>query len=134
MFRLTNVPFDQCSIRPKFHSTKVPSTKMHSTKVFSTKVSYPFKPIYALIFWNGLCTQFGVLLYQPSLTERSISNFALIFNFHLRNVFSSLMFSCSHGGTYFLTPFNLSVSQYNILTIQYFRGIKSPRKNLFECR
>ena len=48
MFRSTNVPFDQCSVRPMFHLTNVPSTKVHSTKVFSTKVSYPLKTTFFL--------------------------------------------------------------------------------------
>ena len=50
MFRSTNVPFDQCSVRPMFHSTNVPSTKVHSTKVSSTnKVPQPF---FLLFFFN----------------------------------------------------------------------------------
>ena len=60
MFHSTNVPFDECSVRRMFHSTNVPfdecsvrrmfhSTNVPSTKVHSTKV-FSTKVAYPILY------------------------------------------------------------------------------------
>ena len=98
MFRSTNVPFDECSVRRMFHSTNVPFNECSVRpmflrrkcirRVFSTKVPYP--PIRRLARALSQClfekTEFGRRVKSSVNPLNSFEEVILHFSVHIPRV------------------------------------------------
>ena len=115
MFRSTNVPFDECSIRRMFHSTNVPFDECSIRRMFrSTNVPFDQCSFDESAFDESVCDESVV---SPKITGENSRNVWINLNVWF------------HMNTFLLFWINLNLKQLNISP--FYRG-EITHLNLFK--